>query len=295
MEPYHIHNPIPLTHPLPPPAFAPQPPQQSIPEPEPIPISSPSPPPQSRAQNPKVEFAIWSRRPQDPSQAPGVVISVYARPSQDIFQQALDLPTPPMSPIFLAEEMEPGLSPSSTETKPEQDNVQPEPESTAAPITEPEQALVPEVDAETERASETDAIASSTVPSSCVTEATDLGTRAPVSPATSATSLSASIENIDATHSKYIKDMDHSDYLDNQSGSEGQKAKDTDRKDCIRNETSSLRFGAGRVEAFEPLYPDPMYKSSSKTCSSTQYFRNSIPRQPQAVGEKSGAWLGQND
>lgn len=45
-------------------------------------------------------WAIWSRRPQDPSQAPGIIISPKACPPPDIVQQALDLKTPPPSPLL---------------------------------------------------------------------------------------------------------------------------------------------------------------------------------------------------
>ncbi|PFH48346.1 hypothetical protein AMATHDRAFT_65707 [Amanita thiersii Skay4041] len=48
----------------------------------------------------RASWAIWSRRPTDPSHAPGVIISPNARPPRNIVQQAIDLRTPPHSPLL---------------------------------------------------------------------------------------------------------------------------------------------------------------------------------------------------
>ncbi|KAH7889138.1 hypothetical protein F5I97DRAFT_1841914 [Phlebopus sp. FC_14] len=45
------------------------------------------------------EYVIWSRRPTNPSSAPGIIISPRARPPHDVVQKALDLPSPPASPV----------------------------------------------------------------------------------------------------------------------------------------------------------------------------------------------------
>ncbi|EGN95847.1 hypothetical protein SERLA73DRAFT_162553 [Serpula lacrymans var. lacrymans S7.3] len=64
---------------------------------------SPSSPKSSAAQPPINRryggWVIWSKRPHDPSHAPGIIISPRARPPQDVIQYALDLPTPPASPV----------------------------------------------------------------------------------------------------------------------------------------------------------------------------------------------------
>ncbi|KAM6500087.1 hypothetical protein JOM56_003101 [Amanita muscaria] len=48
----------------------------------------------------KAIWAVWSRRPQDPSHAPGIIISPSARPPPDVVKQALDIKTPPQSPVM---------------------------------------------------------------------------------------------------------------------------------------------------------------------------------------------------
>ncbi|KAG6918840.1 hypothetical protein DXG01_011245 [Tephrocybe rancida] len=167
--PHHLSNSYhpSATHP---PAPAPPPPQQieQLDSPPPSQNSIPTP-------NPLGQWAIWSRRPQDPTQAPGVIISPNAKPPPHIVQQALELPTPPLSPIIPFKE----LDMESTYT----------PES--APHVGPELVSIPEP----EPTSEAEATASSNVPSSSVTETTDRDTPAVISPATSVTSLSASVDN----------------------------------------------------------------------------------------------------
>ncbi|KAG6868798.1 hypothetical protein C0993_010094 [Termitomyces sp. T159_Od127] len=168
------HSPAPVpTHPPP----APPPPQlQPVHSPPP-----PSPPPQPRVQNPVIEWAVWSRRPQDPSQAPGVIISPGAMPPPYVVQHALEMPTPPMTPVLLIEELEPDSSYPPLQLEPQTD-LEPEPE--------------PEHDNTSESPiGESEAAPSSTVPSSSVTETTDLDTPAAASPATSVTSLSVSPDN----------------------------------------------------------------------------------------------------
>ncbi|KAF8634512.1 hypothetical protein AX15_000845 [Amanita polypyramis BW_CC] len=55
---------------------------------------------------PKAIWAIWSRRPTDPSQAPGIIISPCARPPPNVVQQALDVGTPPPSPVLVPKVVE---------------------------------------------------------------------------------------------------------------------------------------------------------------------------------------------
>ncbi|KAG5651291.1 hypothetical protein H0H81_009190 [Sphagnurus paluster] len=70
-------------------------------------LSPPAPPPQPAKRSPRAEYAIWSRRPQDPSHAPGIIISPNAKPPPHVLQQALELPTPPISPVVCTQEIEP--------------------------------------------------------------------------------------------------------------------------------------------------------------------------------------------
>ncbi|KAJ8480867.1 hypothetical protein ONZ51_g6373 [Trametes cubensis] len=44
-------------------------------------------------------YVVWSRRPGDPGQAPGVIISTQAYPPGDVVQKAMELPSPPASPV----------------------------------------------------------------------------------------------------------------------------------------------------------------------------------------------------
>ncbi|KAG6860253.1 hypothetical protein C0995_013703 [Termitomyces sp. Mi166 len=187
-DPYPIHQKLsnshhpPKSHPPapvpPPPVPAPAPPP---PDPQPVhsPPPSPSQPSQPKVQNPVVEWAVWSRRPQDPSQAPGIIISPGAMPPPYVVQLALELPTPPLTPVLLVEELEPDSSypPPQTESQPDFDSEIEHEHTSESPI------------------GESEAAPSSTVPSSSVTETTDLDTRTAASPATSATSLSASLDN----------------------------------------------------------------------------------------------------
>ncbi|KAG6839819.1 hypothetical protein C0991_011339 [Blastosporella zonata] len=144
---------------------APPPPQQSQ-SPTPSQDSIPTP-------NPLGKWAIWSRRPQDPTHAPGIIISPHAKPPPHVMQNALELSTPPLSPVLHAQELQPDLSYPSQQSEPE-------------PIPEPT------VD---ESTVDVEPTTSSTVPSSSATEGTDRDTPAVVSPATSVTSLSASVDN----------------------------------------------------------------------------------------------------
>ena len=50
----------------------------------------------------KNQFAIWSRRPTDPSAAPAIIISPRARPPPQVVDDALNLPTPPLTPVQAA-------------------------------------------------------------------------------------------------------------------------------------------------------------------------------------------------
>ncbi|KAI0672764.1 hypothetical protein C8Q78DRAFT_970322 [Trametes maxima] len=45
-------------------------------------------------------YVVWSRRPENPSDAPGVIISTRAYPPEDIAQKAVELPSPPASPVL---------------------------------------------------------------------------------------------------------------------------------------------------------------------------------------------------
>ena len=54
-------------------------------------------------------WVIWSRRPQDPSHAPGVIIATRAFPPTDVVDKAVDLPTPPPSPIVKLVTVEPAV------------------------------------------------------------------------------------------------------------------------------------------------------------------------------------------
>ncbi|KDQ50100.1 hypothetical protein JAAARDRAFT_211925 [Jaapia argillacea MUCL 33604] len=113
-------SPPPELAPSPPPpeiASSPQP-NPSLPQsaPSPIPpsfipsfstlstLSSPSSPsshPSSSRPSPEVRgWAIWSKRPTNPSLAPGIIISPRARPPQAVRRNAIELPTPPASPIL---------------------------------------------------------------------------------------------------------------------------------------------------------------------------------------------------
>ncbi|KAF8077550.1 hypothetical protein FPV67DRAFT_1603374 [Lyophyllum atratum] len=126
---------------------------------------SPSQPEKPKStRRPQAAWAIWSRRPQDPTHAPGIIISPNAKPPPEVVEQAIDLPTPPPSPVFHTQELE------------HPDSLQPGHEP------EPEAELTPEP------------APSSTVPSSSVTETTDRDTPAVGSPVSSATSLSASVD-----------------------------------------------------------------------------------------------------
>ncbi|KAH0583414.1 hypothetical protein H2248_009043 [Termitomyces sp. 'cryptogamus'] len=173
------HSPTPV--PAPSPSNYAPPPLQSQPvhlPPSPTP-SPPSPPPQPKVQNPVVEWAVWSRRPQDPTQAPGIIISPGAMPPPYVVQHALELPTPPMTPVLLIEEFEPDspFPPPQTEAQPDLKPGSEHEHTSESPL------------------SESGAAPSSTIPSSSGTEITDLDTPAAASPATSVTSLSASLEN----------------------------------------------------------------------------------------------------
>ncbi|KAG6844353.1 hypothetical protein H0H87_007578 [Tephrocybe sp. NHM501043] len=150
-----------------PPAPAPQPPQlqQQLDSAPPSQDSIPTP-------SPSGKWAIWSRRPQDPTQAPGIIISPNAKPPPHVVQQALELPTPPISPVFHPEELE--------SYPPQQSEPEPEPKPT--PEYEPNVEL--------------EFTPPSAAPSSSVTESTDRDTPAAVSPATSTTSLSASVDKL---------------------------------------------------------------------------------------------------
>ncbi|KAG6875966.1 hypothetical protein C0992_001648 [Termitomyces sp. T32_za158] len=175
------HSPAPV--PAPPPLVPAPPPPQSQSVHSPSSPSPPSPPPQPKVQNPVIEWAVWSRRPQDPSQAPGIIISPGARPPPYVVQHALELPTPPLTPVLLIEELEPDSSYPPLHIEPQLDS-EPEPEhehTYESPI------------------GESEAVPPSTVPSSSVTETTDLYTPAavsPASPATSVTSLSVSPDDV---------------------------------------------------------------------------------------------------
>ena len=54
------------------------------------------------AEKPKNEFAVWSRRPTDPSVAPAIIISQRARPPPQVIDDALSIPTPPLTPVQAA-------------------------------------------------------------------------------------------------------------------------------------------------------------------------------------------------
>ena len=56
-------------------------------------------PTSSSVEKSKNELAIWSRRPTDPSAAPAIIISSRARPPPHVVDDALNLPTPPLTPI----------------------------------------------------------------------------------------------------------------------------------------------------------------------------------------------------
>ena len=56
----------------------------------------------SSVEKSKNEFAIWSRRPTDPSVAPAIIISPRARPPPQVIDDALNLPTPPLTPVQVA-------------------------------------------------------------------------------------------------------------------------------------------------------------------------------------------------
>ncbi|KAL6301832.1 hypothetical protein BKA93DRAFT_919454 [Sparassis latifolia] len=58
--------------------------------------SSQSEPPKPMADT--LSWVVWSRRPQDPSRAPGIIISSRAYPPEHILRDAVDLPSPPVSP-----------------------------------------------------------------------------------------------------------------------------------------------------------------------------------------------------
>ncbi|KAG5642923.1 hypothetical protein DXG03_001874 [Asterophora parasitica] len=124
----------------------------------------PTSPAAPKRSNPLVPWAIWSRRPHDPAHAPGIIISPNAKPPPSIIEQALELPTPPQTPILPTQELEPAIQ-----------NSAPQPQ--------------PEIDAEVESTP-----SSSTAASSSVTETTDRDTPAVGSPISSVTSLSASLE-----------------------------------------------------------------------------------------------------
>ncbi|KAH8798501.1 hypothetical protein DL96DRAFT_1565029 [Flagelloscypha sp. PMI_526] len=49
---------------------------------------------------PPPDYAIWRRRPRVPSNAPGIIISRHARPPPDVVSGALQLTTPPESPVL---------------------------------------------------------------------------------------------------------------------------------------------------------------------------------------------------
>ncbi|KAE9402409.1 cysteine proteinase [Gymnopus androsaceus JB14] len=92
---------------------SPLPKQLSAPPPEPneiiySPNSHPSPPPASPPVSPtdsqppnffSATWAVWSRRPTDPNLAPGLVFSSRTRPPDHIMNEALDVRTPPASPV----------------------------------------------------------------------------------------------------------------------------------------------------------------------------------------------------
>ncbi|KAF5368763.1 hypothetical protein D9615_010401 [Tricholomella constricta] len=133
-------------------------------QPKPPPSLSPTVP---KPSHPLGEWAIWSRRPQDPAHAPGIIISPNAKPPPNVVEQALELPTPPLTPVFHTQELD-------FETQ-------------NAPYSAPQQQ--PETESELESIP-----SSSTATSSSVNETTDRDTPAVSSPISSATSLSASID-----------------------------------------------------------------------------------------------------
>jgi ubiquitin carboxyl-terminal hydrolase 10 len=106
----------PVTEPVSEPVSEPAPVSEPIPQPADMPSASPSEesspiitslpmtrkPATLSVEKAKNEVAIWSRRPKDPSAAPAIIISPLARPPPCVIDDALDLPTPPLTPIQTA-------------------------------------------------------------------------------------------------------------------------------------------------------------------------------------------------
>ncbi|KAG6809225.1 hypothetical protein H0H92_001104 [Tricholoma furcatifolium] len=167
MPPPDSHS-MPCNHLPPSPYHSPPPPIHQIYSPPPQQPLQPEPQSPPKPRNPVGEWAIWSRRPQNPLHAPGIIFSPRSKPPQHVIQKALELPTPPPSPTLLTKELSSDTAyPHHHEPEPEH-----EPDQTYESVSEPEP-----------------------VASSSATETTDRDTPAAVSPATSVTSLSASVDN----------------------------------------------------------------------------------------------------
>jgi hypothetical protein len=91
----------------------------------------------SSAEKSKNELAIWSRRPTDPSAAPAIIISPRARPPPRVIDDALNLPTPPLTPIQVAVNIpEDPDRDKGTETPDEPPTVQTQTLDSSSPVTE---------------------------------------------------------------------------------------------------------------------------------------------------------------